>query len=57
MNVGHIVECSLGVSRYFSKKNYRITPLDKRYEREASRKLVFSKPYEACKKTDLELFP
>ncbi len=48
---------SLDVSPYFSKKHYRITPLDERYQLEAPRKLVFSKLYEACKKTDLEVFP
>ncbi len=51
MNVGQIFECSLGLSRYFSKKHYRITPFDEEYEREASRKLVFSELYEASKKT------
>nr|AND47529.1 beta subunit of RNA polymerase [Sphagnum lenense] len=52
MNVGQIFECSLGLSGYFSKKHYRITPFDERYEREASRKLVFSELYEASKKTE-----
>jgi DNA-directed RNA polymerase subunit beta len=51
MNVGQILECSLGLSRYFSKKHYRITPFDERYEREASRKLLFSELYEVSKKT------
>ncbi|KAH9530522.1 hypothetical protein CY35_20G008200 [Sphagnum magellanicum] len=52
MNAGQIFECSLGLSGYFSKKHYRITPFDERYEREASRKLVFSELYEASKKTE-----
>nr|AND47858.1 beta subunit of RNA polymerase [Sphagnum strictum] len=52
MNVGQIFECSLGLSGDFSKKHYRITPFDERYEREASRKLVFSELYEASKKTE-----
>jgi hypothetical protein len=34
----------------FQKNNYRITPFDERYEREGSRKLVFSELYEASKK-------
>nr|AND48512.1 beta subunit of RNA polymerase [Flatbergium sericeum] len=52
MNVGQIFECSLGLAGYFSKKHHRITPFDERYEREASRKLVFSELYEASKKTE-----
>nr|AND48349.1 beta subunit of RNA polymerase [Eosphagnum rigescens] len=51
MNVGQIFECSLGLAGNFSKKHHRITPFDERYEREASRKLVFSELYEASKKT------
>ena len=51
MNVGQIFECLLGLAGNFLKKHYRITPFDERYEREASRKLVFSELYEASKKT------
>ena len=51
MNVGQIFECLLGLAGHFLKKNYRITPFDERYEREASRKLVFSELYEASTKT------
>ena len=51
MNVGQIFECLLGLAGYFLEKHYRITPFDERYEREASRKLVFSELYEASKKT------
>nr|YP_009667711.1 RNA polymerase beta subunit [Schistochila macrodonta]QCW58487.1 RNA polymerase beta subunit [Schistochila macrodonta] len=51
MNVGQIFECLLGLAGNFLKKNYRIIPFDERYEREASRKLVFSELYEASEKT------
>nr|YP_009668457.1 RNA polymerase beta subunit [Heteroscyphus argutus]QCW59233.1 RNA polymerase beta subunit [Heteroscyphus argutus] len=51
MNVGQIFECLLGLAGNFLKKNYRIIPFDERYEREASRKLVFSQLYEASEKT------
>nr|YP_009041047.1 RpoB [Tetraphis pellucida]AIB08532.1 RpoB [Tetraphis pellucida] len=51
MNVGQIFECLLGLAGFFLKKHYRITPFDEKYEREASRKLVFSELYEASKKT------
>nr|YP_009425188.1 RNA polymerase beta subunit [Asplenium pekinense]ASU93861.1 RNA polymerase beta subunit [Asplenium pekinense] len=42
MNVGQIFECLLGLAGEFSETHYRIVPFDERYEREASRKLVFS---------------
>lgn len=51
MNVGQIFECLLGLAGSFLYKNYRIIPFDERYEREASRKLVFSELYKASKKT------
>lgn len=51
MNVGQIFECLLGLAGYFLGKHYRITPFDEKYEREASRKLVFSELYKASKKT------
>jgi DNA-directed RNA polymerase subunit beta len=51
MNVGQIFECLLGFAGDFLKKNYRVIPFDERYEREASRKLVFSQLYEASDKT------
>nr|QWW92842.1 RNA polymerase beta subunit [Herbertus javanicus] len=51
MNVGQIFECLLGLAGEFLKKNYRVIPFDERYEREASRKLVFSQLYEASEKT------
>nr|YP_009748237.1 RNA polymerase subunit beta [Pogonia japonica]YP_009748313.1 RNA polymerase subunit beta [Pogonia minor]QII89917.1 RNA polymerase subunit beta [Pogonia japonica]QII89993.1 RNA polymerase subunit beta [Pogonia minor] len=51
MNVGQILECSLGLAGYLLKRHYRIAPFDERYEQEASRKLVFSELYEASKQT------
>ncbi|CAK8561479.1 unnamed protein product [Lathyrus sativus] len=51
MNVGQILECSLGLARSMLNRHYRITPFDERYEQEASRKLVFSELYEASKQT------
>jgi DNA-directed RNA polymerase subunit beta len=42
MNLGQIFECLLGLAGESLSKNYRIIPFDERYEREASRKLVFS---------------
>lgn len=46
MNVGQILECLLGLAGEFLKIHYRVTPFDERFERQASRKLVFS---ELCK--------
>jgi DNA-directed RNA polymerase subunit beta len=51
MNVGQIFECLLGLAGNFLKKNYRVIPFDERYEREASRKLIFSQLHEASKQT------
>lgn len=51
MNVGQILECSLGLAGDLLNRHYRITPFDERYEEEASRKLVFSELYEASKQT------
>ncbi|KAG5595818.1 hypothetical protein H5410_037050 [Solanum commersonii] len=51
MNVGHIFECSLGLTGSLVDKHYRITRFDERYEQEASRKLVFSELYEDNKQT------
>nr|YP_009258765.1 beta subunit of RNA polymerase [Cylindrocystis brebissonii]ANI25887.1 beta subunit of RNA polymerase [Cylindrocystis brebissonii] len=42
MNVGQVFECLLGLAGQFLNKQYRIMPFDERYEREASRKLIFS---------------
>nr|YP_009974110.1 RNA polymerase beta subunit [Marattia laxa]QNH93995.1 RNA polymerase beta subunit [Marattia laxa] len=53
MNVGQIFECLLGLAGNILKRNYRITPFDERYEREASRKLVFSELHEASQKADI----
>nr|QGU93348.1 RNA polymerase subunit beta [Torreya nucifera] len=51
MNVGQIFECLLGLAGKLMNKHYRITPFDERYEREASRKLVFSELYKASEQT------
>ncbi|KAI5421246.1 hypothetical protein KIW84_044905 [Lathyrus oleraceus] len=51
MNVGHILECSLGLAGSMLNRHYRIAPFDERYEQEASRKLVFSELYQASKQT------
>lgn len=51
MNVGQIFECLLGLAGNFLKKNYRVIPFDERYEREASRKLIFSQLHEASQQT------
>nr|ADD31199.1 RNA polymerase beta subunit protein [Gonopterodendron arboreum] len=51
MNVGQIFECSLGLAGSLLDRHYRIAPFDERYEKEASRKLVFSELYEASKQT------
>ncbi|TXG60903.1 hypothetical protein EZV62_012266 [Acer yangbiense] len=51
MNVGQIFECSLGLAGGLLNRHYRIAPYDERYEQEASRKLVFSKLYEASIQT------
>lgn len=49
MNVGHISECSLELSRSMLNRHYRIITFDERYEQEASRKIVFFELYEAHK--------
>lgn len=51
MNVGQIFECLLGLAGEFPETHYRVVPLDERYEREASRKLVFSELYRASVST------
>jgi DNA-directed RNA polymerase subunit beta len=51
MNVGQLLECSLGLAGSKLNRHYRIAPFDERYEQEASRKLVFSELYEASKQT------
>jgi DNA-directed RNA polymerase subunit beta len=42
MNVGQVFECILGLAGGLLETHYRVMPFDERYEREASRKLVFS---------------
>jgi len=53
MNVGQIFECLLGLAGSVLNQNYRIMPFDERYEKEASRKLIFSELYRAKKNTGL----
>nr|YP_010409042.1 RNA polymerase beta subunit [Adiantum flabellulatum]URH13272.1 RNA polymerase beta subunit [Adiantum flabellulatum] len=52
MNVGQIFECLPGLAGEFSETHYRVVPFDERYEREASRKLVFAEPHEAGARTN-----
>lgn len=52
MNVGQIFECLLGLAGEFPDTHYRIVPFDERYEREASRKLVFAELNEAGARTN-----
>jgi len=49
MNVGQLFECLLGLAGSYLNNHYRIMPFDERFEREASRKLVFSELYKARK--------
>nr|AEQ37105.1 RNA polymerase beta subunit [Ginkgo biloba] len=51
MNVGQIFECLPGLAGNPMNKHYRITPFGERYEREASRKLVFPELYRASEQT------
>nr|YP_010386078.1 RNA polymerase beta subunit [Cosmarium blyttii]UPO65148.1 RNA polymerase beta subunit [Cosmarium blyttii] len=51
MNVGQLFECLLGLAGSYLNNHYRIMPFDERFEREASRKLVFSELYKAKKFT------
>jgi DNA-directed RNA polymerase subunit beta len=51
MNVGQLFECLLGLAGSYLNNHYRIMPFDERFEREASRKLVFSELYKARKST------
>jgi DNA-directed RNA polymerase subunit beta len=51
MNVGQIFECLLGLAGTYLKENYKVAPFDEMYGKEASRSLVYSKLYEARKKT------
>lgn len=50
MNVGQVLECLLGLAGKYLNKHYRIMPFDERYEKEASRKLVFSELYDSSQK-------
>lgn len=52
MNVGQVFECLLGLAGFCIGKNYRILPFDERYEKEASRKLIFTELYKASQVTN-----
>jgi DNA-directed RNA polymerase beta subunit len=51
MNVGQIYECLLGLAGKFLGTNFRLVPFDETFGAEASRSFVFSKLFEARKKT------
>nr|YP_009582601.1 RNA polymerase beta subunit [Selaginella lyallii]QBL02065.1 RNA polymerase beta subunit [Selaginella lyallii] len=51
MNMGQIFECVLGLAGHFLGRHYRVVPFDERYERGASRKLVYSELFEASERT------
>jgi DNA-directed RNA polymerase subunit beta len=51
MNVGQIYECLLGLAGKYLGTNFRIIPFDETFGAEASRSFVFSKLFEARKKT------
>jgi DNA-directed RNA polymerase beta subunit len=54
MNVGQIYECLLGLAGKNLGEHYKINPFDEMYGAEASRSFVFSKLFEASKKTGIE---
>jgi DNA-directed RNA polymerase subunit beta len=54
MNVGQIYECLLGLAGKYLGEHYKIYPFDEMYGAEASRSFVFSKLFEASKKTGIE---
>jgi hypothetical protein len=51
MNVGQIYECLLGLAGRYLGENYKVFSFDEIYGPEASRSFVFSKLYEARRKT------
>lgn len=52
MNVGQIFECLLGLAGSYLNQTYKIKPFNETNGYEASRSLVYSKLYEAQKKTN-----
>lgn len=54
MNVGQIYECLLGLAGRYLGEHYKISSFDEMYGAEASRSFVFSKLFEARKKTGIE---
>ena len=51
MNVGQILECLLGLAGRYLKESYTTNLFDETFGSEASRSLVYSKLYEASRKT------
>nr|YP_009106417.1 beta subunit of RNA polymerase [Geminella minor]AIT95281.1 beta subunit of RNA polymerase [Geminella minor] len=51
MNVGQVFECLLGLAGVYLNQQFKIQPFDEIYGSEASRSVVYSKLYEARKKT------
>lgn len=51
MNVGQIYECLLGLAGKYLGEHFKVFAFDEMYGSEASRSFVFSKLYEASKKT------
>ncbi len=51
MNVGQIYECLLGFAGRYLGENFKVFPFDEIYGPEASRSFVYSKLFEARKKT------
>nr|YP_009106261.1 beta subunit of RNA polymerase [Interfilum terricola]AIT95125.1 beta subunit of RNA polymerase [Interfilum terricola] len=51
MNVGQVFECLLGLAGLYLKQQFKIQPFDEMSGSEASRSIVYSKLYEARKKS------
>ncbi|KAL5069443.1 hypothetical protein RYX36_020330 [Vicia faba] len=51
MNVGYILECSLGLAGSMLNRHYQIESFNEICEQEASIKLMFSELYKASKET------
>lgn len=52
MNIGQLLECSLGLAGFNLKENYRLLPFDEVFGSNLSEKIVFNKLYEARLKTN-----
>nr|YP_009561319.1 RNA polymerase beta subunit [Selaginella vardei]QAR48740.1 RNA polymerase beta subunit [Selaginella vardei] len=51
MNMGQILECVPGPAGHLPERHHRIIPLDEKYERGATGKLVYPEPCEAGERT------